>query len=67
MNVLLLIHGTNQGRDVFLGKLADGCAKELFIFRKQGERGGGLRSENGISHGNNLSVAMAGCPASLEG
>ena len=38
VKVLLLVHGANQGRDIFLGKLADGGAKELFVFRKQGER-----------------------------
>ncbi len=52
VKVLLLVHGANQGRDIFLRKLADGRAKELFIFRKQGERGSGLRRKNGICHGN---------------
>ena len=52
VKVLLLIHGANQGRDILLRKLADGGAKELFIFRKQGEWGNGLRSKNRICHGN---------------
>ena len=51
VKVLLLVHGTNQGSDIFLGKLANGCAKELFVFRKQGERRSGLRSKNGIATG----------------
>ena len=62
VKVLLLIHGTDHGSDIFLGKLAHGCAKELFVFRKQGERRSGLRSENGICHGNKLSVAVPACP-----
>jgi hypothetical protein len=32
MKVLLLVHAANQGSDVLLGKLADGCSKELFVF-----------------------------------
>ena len=52
VKVLLFVHGTDQGRDILLRKLADGGAKELFIFRKQGERGSGLRSKNRICHGN---------------
>jgi hypothetical protein len=52
VKVLLFVHGTDQGRDILLRKLADGGAKELFIFRKQGEWGSGLRSKNRICHGN---------------
>ncbi len=52
VKVLLFVHGADQGRDIFLRKLADGGAKELFIFRKQGERGSGLRCKNRICHGN---------------
>jgi len=66
VKVLLLVHGANQGSDIFLGKLADGCTKELFVFRKQGERRSGLRCKNGICHGIKLSVALAACPASLH-
>jgi hypothetical protein len=52
VKMLLLVHGTNQGRDIFLRKLADGGAKKLFIFRKQSERRSGLRCKNRICHGN---------------
>ncbi len=59
VKVLLFVHGADQGRDIFLRKLADGRAKELFIFRKQGERRGGLRCKNRICHGNKATVEMA--------
>jgi hypothetical protein len=64
MEVLLLVHGADQRRDIILRKLADGRAKQLFIFRKQGEGRSGLRCKNRICHGNKATVEMPACPAS---
>jgi hypothetical protein len=50
--MLLLIHGTDQGRDVFLRELADRLAKELFVFREEGKRRCGERCKHGICHEN---------------
>jgi hypothetical protein len=67
VKVLLFVHGANQGRDIFLRKLANSGTKELFIFRKQGEGGSGLRCKNGICHGNKAIREMPACPAGSHG
>jgi hypothetical protein len=51
MKMLLLVHGANQRRNIFLGELADGFTKERFVFGEQGERGCRLGCKNGICHG----------------
>jgi hypothetical protein len=36
LKVLLLIHGTDQRCDIFLGELANRRTEKLFVFGKQG-------------------------------
>jgi len=67
VEVLLLVHGANLGRNIFLSKLAHRGTKELFFFRQQGKGRSGLRSKNGISHANKLCAPMRGCPAPYMG
>jgi hypothetical protein len=67
VEVLLLVHGANLGRNIFLSKLADRGTKKLFVFRQQGKRRSGLRSKDGISHANKLCALIHACPAAYMG